>query len=94
MADIAAHVNLGRRLGEGEVGRTHADLGVRAEHLASEEQDGLLQVGEGDVLVDVEALHLMEYAVRTGADGLVAEYSSGADDSDRQLGMLHRTHLH
>ena len=45
-ADVAADVNLGARLGEGEVGGTHTDLGVRPEHLPYEDQDGLLEVSE------------------------------------------------
>ena len=35
----------------------------------------------------------MEYAVRTGRDGLIAEYTSRADDADRERQLLHCTHL-
>ena len=66
VTDVAADINFRRRLGEGEIGWTHADPGVRAEHLAGEKQDGLLQVGEGHAFVYVETLHLMEDAVCTG----------------------------
>ena len=93
MADVAAHINLARRLGEREVGRTHPDLGVRTEHLAGEKKDGLLEVGERHILVDVETLYLMEDAVGTGGDRLVPEHTARADDTDRKLHGLHRAHL-
>ena len=66
MADIAAHVNFGRRLCEREIGRTHTDFRLRSEHFACKEEYGLLHIGESDAFVDVETLDLMEYAVRTG----------------------------
>ncbi len=94
MADVAAHIDLRGGFGEREVGRAHADLGVRAEHLAGEQEDGLLEVREGDVLVDIEALHLVEDAVRAGADGFVAEHAARADHADREGLGFHRTHLH
>ena len=72
-ADVAADVHLCAGLGEGEVGGTHADLGVRAEHLAHEDQNRLLEVGEGYVFVNVQALYLVEDAVGAGRDGLVAD---------------------
>ena len=94
MADVAAHVHLGGRLREGEEGRSHADLGLGTEHLAGEQEDGLLEVGEGHVLVDVETLHLVEDAVRAGADGFVAEHAARADHADGRLHPLHGAHLH
>ena len=93
-ADVAADVHLGARLGEGKVGGTHPDLGVRSEHLPYEDQDGLLEVSERHVLVYVKAFHLMEDAVGAGGDGLVAEYSARADNPDRGLAGLHGPHLH
>ena len=93
-ADVAADVHLGARLGEGKIGGTHPDLGVRSEHLAHEDQDGLLEVGERYVPVHVKAFHLMEDAVGAGGDGLVAEYSARADNPDRGLAVLHGPHLH
>ena len=93
MADVAAHVNLARRLGERKVGRTHPDLGVRPEHLTGEKKDRLLEVGERHVLVNVKALDLMEDAVRTGGDRLVPEHASRADHTDRKLHGLHRADL-
>ena len=57
-ADVAADVHLCAGLREGEVGGTHADFGVRTEHLAHEDQNRLLEVGEGYVFVNVQALYL------------------------------------
>ena len=94
MADVAAHVHLRRRLGEREERRTHADLRVGSEHLAGEEQDGLLEVRESDILIYIEAFHLMEDAVGARGNRFVAEHASGADHADREGIFLHRTHLH
>lgn len=63
MADVAAYVNLGRRLREREIGWTHTNLRIWTEHFAGEEQDGLSKVGESHVLVDIETFHLMEDAM-------------------------------
>ena len=92
-ADVAADVHFGAGLGEGEVGWTHADLGIGTEHLAYEDQDALLEIGKRHVLVHVQTLDLMEDAVGAGRDGFIAEYPAGADDSDRGLVVLHSPHL-
>ena len=94
MADVAADVHLGGRLGEGEVGGTHADFRLRAEHLAGEQQDGLLEVCEGNVLVHIKTLYLMEDAVGAGRYGLVAEHTAGTDDADGKALLLHGANLH
>lgn len=82
VADVATYVHLGRRLCEGEVGRPHTDLGLGPEHLAGKEKDYLFEVGKTYIFIDVQSFNLMEDAVGAGADGLVAEHSSGADDPD------------
>ena len=55
---------------------------------------GLLQVGERDILVDVETLDLMEDAVGAGRDGFVAEHTARSDDADGRLVGLHHADLH
>ena len=45
------------------------------------------------MLVDIESLHLVEDAVGSGADGLVAEDASRGDDADGRLLSFHHTHL-
>ena len=92
--DVAADVHLCAWLGEGEITWAQTYLGVGTEHLLGEEQKHLLEVLERDVLVDVEAFHLVEEAVGAGRDGLVPIYSTGADDADGGLCLLHHTCLH
>ena len=76
--DEAGDVHLCTRLREGEVGGTQADLGVRTKHLTGKRQQHLLEVCEGDIFVDIQAFYLMEEAVGTGCDGLIAIDTSGA----------------
>ena len=80
--DEARDVHLGTGFCEGEVAGTQANLRVGAEHLAGEAEQHLLQVGERYILVDIEALHLMEEAVGASRDGLVAVNAARADDAD------------
>ena len=86
-------VHLGTGLGKWEVAGTQADLGIGAKQFLSEVQQHLLQVGKGHVLVDVQALDLVEEAVGTGGDCLVAVNAAGADDADGRLVALHRAYL-
>lgn len=82
-AEIAADVHFGRRFSEGEEAGSETYLGFGSEHLAGEVEESLVQVGEGDVLVDIEGFDLMEEAMRARGDGFVAVYASGTDDADR-----------
>ena len=70
--DVAGDIHLGAGLREGEVAGTKANLRVGAKHLAGKGEQHLLQVGEAHALVHIQALHLVEEAVGTGRDGLVA----------------------
>ena len=94
MADVAADVHLCGRFREGEIGRTHANLRLRAEHFPREEQDGLLQVCKSDVLVNIKAFHLVEDAMGAGRYGLVAENAPGAYHADGQGLGFHGAHLY
>ena len=64
-----------------------------SEHLFGEEEQGLFQVGERDIPVDIEAFHLVEHAVRAGRDGLVAEHPAGTDGPDRGFLVFHHPNL-
>ena len=88
-ADGARDVHLGAWLGEREERRAQANLRVGAEHLASEGEEHLLEVGEAYVLIYIETFYLVEEAVSTCADSLVAIYSSWAQYADRWLVGLH-----
>ena len=92
-AEVARHVDLGRRFGEGKVRRAHADHGLLAEDLLGEVEQRLLHVGERDALVDVESFDLVEDAVRAVRNGLVAEHTARADDADGRFLTLHRADL-
>ncbi len=56
----AGDVDLDGGLGEGEEVRAQAHVALVAEDGAGEGQQRALEVGEGDVLVDGEALDLVE----------------------------------
>ena len=88
--DEAGDVHLGRGLREGEVGGAQTDLGVGTEHLLGKRQQHLLEVGERDVLVDIQTFYLVEEAVCAGGDGLVTIDATRTDDADggRELAVL------
>ena len=87
--DVARDIHLCTRLGEWEVAWAKTNLGVCAKHLSSEGQEHLLQIGEAYVLIDIKTFYLVEEAVGTGTDGLVAIYTSWAEYTDRRLVGLH-----
>ena len=87
--DVAGDIHLCARFCEWEVARAQADLGICTEHLASEGEEHLLEVGEAYVLIYIETFYLVEEAVSTCADSLVAIYSSWAQYADRWLVGLH-----
>ncbi len=92
-ADVARDVHLGTWLGEGEIGWAQTYLGVWAEELTCKGEHDLLEVGEADVLVDIESFYLVEEAVGTGCDSLVTIHSAWTDNTYRGLLLLHNTCL-
>ena len=92
-AEVTAHVHLSRWLGEWEVRWTHTDCSTLAEHLLCEVENRLLHIGKRYVLVDVQALDLVEDSVCTIRDGLVTEHTTWTHDADRWLLVVHSTHL-
>ena len=93
-AQVARNIHLGAWLGEWEIRRTEAYLGVGTKHLARKIEQCLAQVAIRHVLIHIECLHLVEEAVGASRYCLVAINTSGADDADRRLGNLHHTRLH
>ncbi len=93
-ADVARDVHLGRRFGKGEVGRAQTYLGIGAKHLLREVEQYLSEVGKRNILVHIERLHLMEEAVGTIGDGLVAIGAPRADHANGGLRLLHHPALH
>ena len=88
-ADVTADVHLGAGFCEREVAGTQTDFRIGAEHLTGKGEEHLLQVGERYVLIDIQAFYLMEEAVGTGADGLVAIDASRTEDAERRLVGFH-----
>jgi hypothetical protein len=86
-SERAAHegdVDLGRRLGEREEGRTEAHLQVVGlEEAAQEIGDDALEVGKADRLADPQAFDLVEHR-RMGGIGIDAIDAARRDDA--QLG--------
>ena len=92
-AQAAVHIHLDAGLGEREEVRAHADAAVGAEELAREVSHGALQVGQGDALVDDEALDLVEHG-RVRGVRVAAVHLAGAQHVDGRPLRLHDAHLH
>ena len=92
-ADVARDVHFGTGLGERKVARAQPNLGVGPEKLAGKGEKHLFEVGERDIFVDVKTLELMEKAVCTGRDSLVAIHSPGTNHADRRLLPFHDSAL-
>src|SRR3954468_20235026 len=89
----ARDVDLDARLGEREEVRAQADVAALAEDRVGEAQQGALEVGERDVLVDGEALDLVELR-RVGRVAVAAVGAPRDDDVERRRVGLHRADLH
>ena len=94
MADAAAHVHLGRGLGEREVVGAEARLALRPEHLLAEVVERALEVAEGNALVHHQALDLVELGQVAGVCHVAAVHLARRDDVDGKLLVLHGMHLH
>ena len=71
--NVAGDVHFGRRLCEGEIRGTQADLRVGTKHFSCEGEEHLFQVGERHIFVDVQAFHLVEKAVCASRNRFVAQ---------------------
>ena len=90
----ALDVELGRRLGEREVGRPEPGLDVRSEVGLREGVDRARQVPERDAAVDHQALDLVEDGEVGRVGGLVAVHPSRHDRVERGRMGLHEPDLH
>ena len=92
---IHLHVEFGTRLGEGEVTRNEIDLCILTEHRASELVQRGLQVDHADLLVNVQALDLVEHRVVRRVVLVGTIHPAGRDDADGRLRrLLHHADLH
>ena len=89
----ARDVDLDARLGEREEVRAQAHVALVAEDRAREREQRALEVGERDVLVDREALDLVELR-RVRRVAVRPVDAPGDDDRDRRRLLLHRADLH
>ena len=94
LAVRAGQIHLGGRLREGEEGRAEAGLDALAVHLAGELVQRALQVAHGDVLVDHQALHLVEHRAVGGVGLVGAVHPARADHADGRLAGGHDAGLH
>ncbi len=83
-ADSAGDVWLHRRLGEREVVGAEANAPVGAEDRAHHVQQRALEVGEGQPLVDREALELVEDRIVRGVDRVAPVAAPERDHVDRR----------
>ena len=92
--DSAGHGRPDARLGEGEVIAHDPNTPLGTEERAGEIFDRALQVGEADVVVDDQALDLIELRTVRGIRGVAPVDGSGGDDADRGRVALHEPDLH
>jgi len=93
VAGDAGDVHFKSGFDEGKEAGTVACFDGRLEKLSEEFVHGGEEVGEGDVLIDIEAFDLMEEDVRSAADGLVAVDGARCDDADGRLVGFHHAEL-
>src|SRR5438445_3075770 len=95
VAEDAAHGQLRRRLGVGEVVGAEAGAdGLVVEQALHEHLDRAEQVGQGDAAVDGEALHLVEHGRVARPRCLVAVRAPGRDHVDGRFVRFHGADLH
>ncbi len=83
-ADGAGDLELGRGLGEGEVGRSEPRVDVRPEVRSGEDLDGPGQVREGDAPIDHQAFDLVEDRQMARVGGVPAVATPGHHRVDGQ----------
>src|SRR6185312_10276359 len=90
---LPADVDLGRRLGKGEIAGAETHLEIAFEERADELGQGALEVGETGSLVNQQAFDLMEHR-RVSLVRIAAVDLARRDDADRRLATGHRADLH
>ena len=92
-AGKAGNVNLGRRLGEGEVVGTEADFRFLTKEVLCEKLKRTLKITHGDAAVNYKTLKLMEKGRVRCVNVVGTVNASGRDDTDRGLLLFHNAHL-
>ena len=84
---FAAEIHFEARLGVSEIVRTKTRLRVLAEQRREDVVEQRLQVAHRDVLVDVQALELVEVRAVRRIGRVAAINAPGRDDADRRLDL-------
>src|SRR5690606_21418111 len=87
-------VHFGTGFGKRKIGGTKSHLYIFAKHFLHKKVQCLFKVGKAYRFINIQAFYLVKKTMRTGADGFVAVHSTGTDDSDRELSLLHFSDLH
>src|SRR5438094_1906607 len=93
-ADSAGYGRPDARLREGEMVAHDTDAPFGTEQRTGEIFDRALQVGKADIVVDDEALDLIELRTVRGGRRITPVYGTGRDDANWRLVALHVPHLH
>src|ERR1017187_6901012 len=86
-------INLVARLGVAEIMRSETDLYVAAHEFAEDKFDRALEVADGDALVHVKPLDLVEGRVVRGVGVVTAIHAAGHDDAYGRRLFLHDADL-
>ena len=92
--DLKLHVDFEAWLGEGEEVWTEANFRIVAEHGAVEEFESAFEVGETDVIVDIETFELVEDREMGRVDFVAPISRAGSDNFDGRILLLHGAHLY
>ena len=87
-------INLVARLGVAEIMRPETDLHVAAHEFAEDEFDRAFEVADGDVLVHVKPLDLVERGIVRGVGVVAAIHAAGDDDAHGRRLFFHHANLH
>src|SRR5690606_36369718 len=93
-ADETSYIHPYARLCESEIRRPESHLHILPIHLLHEEIKCLLQICEGDILIDIQSFNLVKEAMAPRTHSFIPIYPSRIDAPDRQLSFLHFSYLH
>ena len=93
-AGKAGYVHFRTGLCEGEMMGTETNLCILTEQLLRKNCQCTLQIAHSYVLINYHAFQLMEYRGMGCIHLIGTIYRTGANHTDRQLALLHGTHLH
>ena len=87
-------IHFGRWLGEREIGGPETYFGAFAVKFLHKVIKRLLQIGKGNIFIDIQTLYLVKKAMRTRRNGLVTVNPARHNGPERRLAVLHHPHLY